>query len=581
MDTPSEPGRSAPQSRLEVVTDDGARAARGPRAGTVRPSRCAVGHTQAPHVAPGSEQGPAPTSSEEDYDAVPYEGGCFDHTHPDRLAVMARLFGLAAPPVETARVLELGCANGENLIPMAAQLPSATFVGTDLSARQIGAGRRVVDALGLRNIRLERRDILDLDASAGTFDYIICHGVYSWVPDVVRAKILDVIRNNLSTDGIAYVSYNVYPGWHQRETAREIMMYAAERHTEPAARIHAARSALDFVGGALFEPGSAYGQGLRSVGSTVNGSRDPYVYHDYMERNNRPFWFHEFWSQLVGKGLEYVTDTHLGNGLPTDVSDDVRQRLHALAPNRVQFEQYLDFLRNRSFRQSVVVRSGRQPRRDPRLETVDDLYISGELDPGQGVVEQLCTDGPMVFIDTHKHELSTSHPLLKAVLWEIGQVFPAAMPVPELRARVKARVGRFVASELIEGRGLFAQLLLKLVAARTVDLHLAPPPVAPGLTRRPVASPIARTMATLGPSVPNHRHRMVSLTEIERRLIVLFDGTRTVDDVIAKVIAEDLPGDESPGGVLESADDAAWREIVPTLVRRSVDRFLRRSLLVA
>ena len=154
------------------------------------------------------------------YDEVPYEGYPVPHSHPDRLKTIAKLFGLESPEVETARILELGCGTGANIIPMAEQFPGARFVGVDLSERQIADGTDVIEKVGLENIRLDHGSILNVDAKHGEFDYIICHGVYSWVPRDVQDHILKVCGENLSPNGVAYVSYNTYPGWHMRQMVR-------------------------------------------------------------------------------------------------------------------------------------------------------------------------------------------------------------------------------------------------------------------------------------------------------------------------------------------------------------------------
>src|SRR5262245_55529309 len=150
------------------------------------------------------------------YDEVPYESHPFAQTHPDHLATVATLFGMRPAPVARCRVPELGCASGGNLIPMAEQLPQSQFLGVDLSARQVDDGRRVLGPLGLTNVELRHASILDVDDGYGPFDYVLCHGVYSWVPPAVQDKILDVCAHNLAPQGVGYISYNTYPGWHMR-----------------------------------------------------------------------------------------------------------------------------------------------------------------------------------------------------------------------------------------------------------------------------------------------------------------------------------------------------------------------------
>jgi cyclopropane fatty-acyl-phospholipid synthase-like methyltransferase len=75
------------------------------------------------------------------YDVVRYPGHAFPQTHPDRLAALAVLFGLDAPPPAGCRLLEIGCGDGGNLLPMAVGLPHATVVGFDTSARSRGRVR--------------------------------------------------------------------------------------------------------------------------------------------------------------------------------------------------------------------------------------------------------------------------------------------------------------------------------------------------------------------------------------------------------------------------------------------------------
>jgi SAM-dependent methyltransferase len=161
------------------------------------------------------------------YDEVPYDSYPFAQSHPFRLATQARLFGMTPTHPRRARVLELGCASGGNLLPLAEVFPEATIVGLDASARQIEQGHEAIRVLGYKNIELRHANILDIDESLGTFDYIIAHGVYSWVPDDVQRKLLDICSKNLAEQGVAYVSYNTFPGWRLRGMIRDLMSYRA------------------------------------------------------------------------------------------------------------------------------------------------------------------------------------------------------------------------------------------------------------------------------------------------------------------------------------------------------------------
>jgi 2-polyprenyl-3-methyl-5-hydroxy-6-metoxy-1,4-benzoquinol methylase len=162
----------------------------------------------------------APATS---YDEVPYESYSYVQTHPAHMATIARLFGLNPPDFKKASVLELGCAGGGNLLPLALLYPEASFTGLDLSQEQIAEANEGKKALKLKNIDFKQQDIttFDLKAHAGKFDYIIVHGVFSWVPEPVRGKILELCQSCLSPDGLALISYNTLPGWNAVRSLRE------------------------------------------------------------------------------------------------------------------------------------------------------------------------------------------------------------------------------------------------------------------------------------------------------------------------------------------------------------------------
>ncbi|HXV73592.1 MAG TPA: class I SAM-dependent methyltransferase, partial [Sphingomonadales bacterium] len=181
------------------------------------------------------------------YDLVPYHSLPFAGTHPNHLAAIATIFGMKPPAIETCRILEMACASGGNIIPMAAYLPGCEAVGIDLSARQIEEGEKTIKALGLKNIELRCHGIQDISAKLGKFDYIIAHGVYSWVTDDVRKKIVAVCKENLTENGVAYVSYNTYPGWHMPQALREMMLYHTAAFKDHKARVGQARAFLRFL----------------------------------------------------------------------------------------------------------------------------------------------------------------------------------------------------------------------------------------------------------------------------------------------------------------------------------------------
>src|SRR3954451_17011966 len=226
------------------------------------------------------------------YDIVYYPGHSFPETHPIRLATMGNFYGMESAPVNCCRLLELGCGVGDNLIPMAQLYPQSSFVGIDSSAHAIESGQTNVTMLGLRNIDLVHRDIMDFRQDDQTFDYIIAHGVYSWVPPAVREQMMRIYGKYLAPNGVAYVSYNAHPGSHLRDMVRDMMLFHVRDVKDPKKRIEQARSIAKFIAEASIKE-SVYGAVLREEFERIEKMADEVLFHDDLEENSTAFLLHQ------------------------------------------------------------------------------------------------------------------------------------------------------------------------------------------------------------------------------------------------------------------------------------------------
>ncbi len=293
------------------------------------------------------------------YDAVPYASRAFPQTQPEQLAVIGRLFGLQPALPSRARVLELGCSAGGNLVPLAARYPDAQFVGIDYSQVQVERGRAQLRDMGLGNVEIRQQSIADFGQSEPPFDYIVCHGVYSWVPPEMQQSILALCRANLAPDGIAYVSYNTYPGWKMREVVRDAMMYHTRGLSEPRDKLAQARAIVKFTK-EVSDPASAFGRMLVDEAGLVEKAEDFYLFHEHLEPNNRPCYFREFVDVAGAHGLGYLGEASLADMAPQRLGAKVHEALQKLSGgNIIATEQYMDFFRNRSFRQTLLIRRER------------------------------------------------------------------------------------------------------------------------------------------------------------------------------------------------------------------------------
>jgi methyltransferase-like protein/2-polyprenyl-3-methyl-5-hydroxy-6-metoxy-1,4-benzoquinol methylase len=466
------------------------------------------------------------------YDEVPYEGVSISDTHPNRLATMATIFGMSPAPVDRCRVLELACAGGGNLVPMAAGLPNSEFVGIDLSSRQVESAAAFAFETGITNVHFEARNILDVGPDFGQFDYIIAYGVYSWVPPEVQERILGICRDLLAPEGVAFISYNTYPGWHMRGAVRDMLLYHTRYFPEIAERASQARALLQFLQESVAEmvaAGRASLEAYRSVlaleSSMLEGRPDYYLIHEHLERENRPCYLHEFVDRLEQHDLHYLGDANFAGMVGADLPPKAAATLAEIAKTNVALEQYRDFITNRMFRQSLICHAGRELERDLRpsilsrvLLRSDAEYIEpgepGFLPPGQKVRT------PSALVVT----LAT--PLAREIASVLQNAAPAALTFDQLLATLPA--------EFAEGPGFTNRVgaeVLQLFARDVVDLSVYQAPLVTAPGDHPVAHAMARSQAAHGRPLTNLRHQTVDLDAAARFLLPLIDGSRTRDEL--------------------------------------------------
>jgi methyltransferase-like protein len=485
-----------------------------------------AGHPASSAITPGYDRrvsAPDPTL-ESSYDDVPYGASAHPSTHPDRLATIATLFGATPPPPAEARVLELGCARGGNLIPMAVAAPGARFVGIDLSGRQIEDAQSVVSKLALDNIEVRHASILDVDASYGEFDYIICHGVYAWVPHDVQHKILSIYAEHLSPNGVGHVSYNTYPGWHFRGMVRDMLVYHSSGFTDPATRIAAARAMLGFLAHSAGQE-SSYGRIINAELDLLAKLPDYYLFHEHLEPDNQPLYFHEFAERVAAADLQYLGDADPPTMGHFNFPEEVQQILRKLSNNVVEAEQYMDFLRNRTFRQSLLVKPDVPLSRSLTPASLRGLRVASSVEVDGS------TDGPeLQFRGRTNESLTTRDPVLVTALRTLRDGWPGSIVFDELVRAVSEALG--VGADEV-GRSLGKSLLRLYVSSRLVELHAAAPAFTLVVGDRPVASPLARLQARETTEVTNLRHEPVRLGDAERLVLAHVDGTRSRAEIAA------------------------------------------------
>lgn len=519
-----------------------------------------------------------------DYDATPYTSNAFSQSAPDQLAAVAHLFGLDPPAVATARVLEIGCAAGGNVIPFAAFHPQAQVVGIDLSEVQVEHGRARIKALELDNLQLVAGDIARTNLT-GPFDYIVAHGVYSWVPADVQEALLAAIRRLLAPNGVAYLSYNTYPGWKSKEILRDAMLLASGASEGPDEKVRAALSMAEFLE-EVAPPDGVLARVLAESRSANEEFDDSYLLHDELETFNAPCYFYELIGRLGAHGLAYLAEARPETMIPGNFGPKVEEQLlEKCGGVQILIEQYLDFVVNRTFRQSLLVHAERSPqiRYQPDRSRYARMHFAAWVPPVDGPT--LMDHSRQEYQQAEDSTLFTNDPGIKAALDALSARWPSTLSRQELVDDVHARLvsaGLRPTAELSEVVDNLVQLLIFQGQA---SFRLDPVLPEPAAGRLRLDEP-ARRMAELtggdaDGSTFTRWHETVPLSPLDRHLLPLLDGTRDrdalVDALLAAVLSESSsadPGDtpapdeaELRAGVAEYVDAAPRRLIELKLLR--------------
>lgn len=293
------------------------------------------------------------------YSELLYKSNPFNYTIPALLEAHGRLYGLTPKDSRKAKVLELGSSFGGNIITQALYNPEAEFVGIDLIAEQVKKGNEVIKKIGLKNVKLLEKNILDINEDFGKFDYIIVHGVFSWVPDIVKEKIIKICNENLAEEGIAYISYNTYPGWKEPDKVREMMLYANKYFPEVSQgdKVQRGKAFISIVAEQMksyTDISEKKGDFIRQIEEIIN-MQDYYVGHEQLEDINDPMYLHEFVDLLRKENLEYISDVALRLSIASVYNQSTVEKLQQLSQgDHVIKEQCLDFILDTKFRRALI-----------------------------------------------------------------------------------------------------------------------------------------------------------------------------------------------------------------------------------
>jgi methyltransferase-like protein/trans-aconitate methyltransferase len=515
------------------------------------------------------------------YDIVEYDSHPYCQTYPENLYSIARLFHLNPTYFEKARVLELGCGGGWNLIPMAYSLPNAEFIGIDLSKNQIEKAQKQIKEIGLSNINFQHKSILDIDKSLGQFDYIICHGVYSWVPKNVQEKIFAILRDNLTDNGIGHVSYNTLPGWNIVKSFRDMMLYHIALFDSYEEKADQARSLLNFVMETLKEDTSSYSELLRNEVEMLSSRSNSYLIHDHLGAVNDPVYFYQFIETAHKYDLCYLADIPVSSMFIENLPGSVTPVLSQI-DDIVRANQYMDFIRNQRFRNTLLCLDKNSPiNRNIKKKDIKNFYLTFSSDYDTPIPDHVLNNDVNITFKNDMLSFTPEDNISKIALITLIKQNGKPVSFDDLCKKVidqtEINDKKNISDHIVENTNL-----MRLMFGGLVTIYSSGGNYTSEIEEKPIVSYLARYQAEDQVYVTNLRHEIVTLNLFERIIIQYLDGKHTYDDIKKYIIEHIEKGDFQ---ILDDQnitikDTGQIEKKCEKLCRESINRFSKEALLI-
>ncbi len=514
------------------------------------------------------------------YDVVPYSSYPYPNTHPERLYTIGKLFGMQPVNFKKCKVLELGCASGGNIIPFATMFPESIFVGIDISDAQVKQGQKHIEGLGLSNITLKTMSITDINAKLGKFDYIIVHGVLSWVPKDIQDKIFSVFAKNLAKNGIAYVSYNSLPGWNSIKTIRDMMLFHTRDFEKSEDKIREARLLLKFIKEA--NPGSktAYMQTINDEIELLESSEDAHILYDHMGEYNEPFYFHQIAQKANENKLQYLGDTSIASMFPGNFPQGITETLSKASGDVIKTEQYIDFIRNRRFRTSLFCHQDIELNRSLEPKCLEDFYILAQISTNEDLSKIDLTSRKEIAVEFRGNvKFASANPAVIIALRILIEQKGKPIATKELLNKVSEISGPAANQAVIQK--VILEQFLRLVLADAISIYSYPGKFITEITEKPKASELARYQAANNTWITNQKAERRNVDLFNRLLLGHLDGNNNFADILEKMLKH-VENNELVINIngKKAVDSNQLREVLRVMIKENIGNLVPNAVLV-
>jgi len=479
------------------------------------------------------------------FDEVPYDSKPFSQTNPLLLQGIGRLFGLTAPSPYTARILEIGCATGSNILAIASLYPESRCIGIDYSERQIKIGRNKLEAQGITNLDLRHMSIMDITPDFGTFDYIICHGIISWVPKEVQKKVFEVCKTNLSQSGIAYISHNTLPGWSVVGVVRDMMLYHTSSIKDLGTKAQQARHILKFAGDAMRQSENSMAPVINKEIEYVSKHPDYYLLQDHLAECNDAWYFHEFVEYAKSYGLQYLADICLEIMFSDNLPPAISQSLPG-GNDFIRRQQYIDFICNRRFRTSLLCHDKHALNFKISAEMLREGWLVSKFTYPEGFRDHDIKSGQVLEFRSLVSDLAmtTGDPIFLAMLQIFMEQNNAPIGIADLTGQVRNKLNKlrlaFNEESLEKTLSLY---VMRYIFTRGILFYLEKPPFISTVSEKPEVSSLARYQSLRQNWVTNQMMENLEQLPFTKILMRYVDGARTRESLNHAMLSHFVSGE--------------------------------------
>ncbi|WP_353572969.1 class I SAM-dependent methyltransferase [Candidatus Albibeggiatoa sp. nov. BB20] len=494
------------------------------------------------------------------YDIVPYTENVYPQTHPYHLATLATLRGLNPPEIWNAKALELGCASGSNLIAMAQQMPKAQLIGIDYAQQQIDLAQQKLEFCQLDNVYFQQADILQLTEELGQFDYIIAHGLYSWIGDKERDYLMQLLPKLLSKNGIIYISYNILPGWQQDKSIRDLLFYHLEKVTDFGERVIQGKQFLKQLQLQLENRFDEHSLQFKKKLTHLIDLEDDYFAHEHLEPNNYTPYFHQFMQHAAQHQLQYVTDANIQFCQENYHFPDI----YHISSDIIQQEQYMDGLKNRAYRESILCHADLALSAEIKVDQLEKLYFTAPL---QRLQTEDLFFAETSLVKTHHADVVSlvEQPFLKVLCHCLAESYPQTQSFSELIQSVEQQLSQSIS---IPEQEDIKQFLLDIYLQGHLQLYTQ---AFHHLSEKSIGLPLSRWQANYGKTVTNYFGYSYQLRLATRHILQHLDGGKQPADLV-KVLQDLL----ETGKLKIQADDV--QDAGQSLSEDTIQSFLNQSV---